>query len=139
MKSVCFDVSSLHKFHLSPVILLVQFFCYLSWYPCEISSWPLILFCQVIPTASCKLPVGTNEKPSNLYAFVSIEDTSKPDDEPKALRGQIRMCNLTKFRLVGGPLAEVQSFSYYIYIYIYKLYVEYCMDIFCFSGSSRDM
>eukprot|EP00268_Persea_americana_P020064 TRINITY_DN20334_c0_g1_i3.p1 TRINITY_DN20334_c0_g1~~TRINITY_DN20334_c0_g1_i3.p1 ORF type:complete len:812 (+),score=149.30 TRINITY_DN20334_c0_g1_i3:277-2712(+) len=63
---------------------------------------------MVIPTASCKLPVGTNEKPSNLYAFVSIEDTSKPDDEPKALRGQIRMCNLTKFRLVGGPLAETR-------------------------------
>lgn len=79
------------------------------------------MFCQVIPIAPCPQGDESNEKTSNPYAFVSIEDTSKPDDQPKALRGQIRLFNLIKLRLVGGPLAEVRSFSYIYFFYMLNI------------------
>jgi NET1-associated nuclear protein 1 (U3 small nucleolar RNA-associated protein 17) len=41
-------------------------------------------------------------------AFVSVEDTSKPADQKKALRGQVRIYDLTKGRQVGCLLAEVR-------------------------------
>lgn len=61
---------------------------------------------MVIPFVSSTIQVESNGKPSNLNAIISVEDTSIPDDETKALRGQIRICNLTKCRLFGSPLAE---------------------------------
>ncbi|XP_077244588.1 transducin/WD40 repeat-like superfamily protein isoform X2 [Tasmannia lanceolata] len=58
---------------------------------------------MVIPYLSTP-SVESNEKPSNSYAFVSIEDK-----QHKVLHGQIRMVNLTKSSVVGGPLAETQN------------------------------
>lgn len=46
------------------------------------------------------------------FAFISVEDTSKPASEAKALRGQIRTFDLTKGRKVGNLLAEVRFFSF---------------------------
>ncbi|XP_058102823.1 uncharacterized protein LOC131246570 isoform X2 [Magnolia sinica] len=62
---------------------------------------------MVIPNVS-SLPVAISNKPSNLYAFISVEDTAKPKGLDK-LRGIIRMCNLTKSCLVGGELAETTN------------------------------
>lgn len=44
------------------------------------------------------------------FAFISVEDTSKPASEAKALRGQMRIYDLTKGRKVGSLLAEVRFF-----------------------------
>ncbi|KAK1303998.1 hypothetical protein QJS10_CPB11g01412 [Acorus calamus] len=49
-----------------------------------------------------------NKKPSNLYAFISIEDKNKPSGDSKALRGQIQMYDLRRSRKVGGLLAETR-------------------------------
>ncbi|KAK1325326.1 hypothetical protein QJS10_CPA01g00831 [Acorus calamus] len=49
-----------------------------------------------------------NKKPSNLYAFISIEDKNKPFGDSKALRGQIQMYDLKRSRKVGGLLAETR-------------------------------
>ncbi|KAK1257118.1 hypothetical protein QJS04_geneDACA023666 [Acorus gramineus] len=56
-----------------------------------------------------------NKKPSNLYAFISIEDKNKPSGDSKALRGQIQMYDLKRSRKVGGLLAEVdmREFSWF--------------------------
>ncbi|KAL5977314.1 hypothetical protein ACLOJK_021660 [Asimina triloba] len=62
---------------------------------------------MVIPVASSQ-PVQSTEKPSNLYAFVSLEDTSRPKG-PKVLRGIIRMVDLTNSRLSGTLLAETKN------------------------------
>ncbi|XP_010276147.1 PREDICTED: WD repeat-containing protein 75 [Nelumbo nucifera] len=53
--------------------------------------------------------IHSNGKPSDLYAYVSVEDTSKQGDKSKVLRGQIRKCNLSESRLLGGvTLSETQ-------------------------------
>jgi hypothetical protein len=62
---------------------------------------------QVVPNI-CRRSKGA-EVPTP-FAFVSVEDTSKPANEAKALRGQIRVYDLTKGRQVSNLLAEV-SFS----------------------------
>lgn len=49
---------------------------------------------------------------STPFAFISVEDTSKPASEAKALRGQMRIYDLTKGRKVGNLLAEVRFFSF---------------------------
>ncbi|KAJ4982232.1 hypothetical protein NE237_033069 [Protea cynaroides] len=55
-------------------------------------------------------PVGENGKPVDLFAYISVEHVTKRDDEAKAFPGQIRKCNLTKSRLLGGViLAETQQ------------------------------
>jgi NET1-associated nuclear protein 1 (U3 small nucleolar RNA-associated protein 17) len=48
------------------------------------------------------------------FAFLSVEDTSKPADQKKALRGQVRIYDLAKGRQVGCLLAEVRfsAFNY---------------------------
>ncbi|WVZ91196.1 hypothetical protein U9M48_037400 [Paspalum notatum var. saurae] len=43
------------------------------------------------------------------FAFVSVEDRSKPVNDEKLLRGQIRIYDLTKGRQVGCPLAETRK------------------------------
>ncbi|XP_062204036.1 uncharacterized protein LOC133906224 [Phragmites australis] len=46
---------------------------------------------------------------STPFAFISVEDMSKPANEAKALRGQMRIYDLTKGRQVGGLLAETRK------------------------------
>lgn len=48
---------------------------------------------------------------STPVAFISVEDMSKPANEAKALRGQMRVYDLMKGRKVG-LLAEVRFFSF---------------------------
>ena len=47
------------------------------------------------------VPAEDNEKHRDLFAYVSTEDTKETQEKPKALRRQIRKCNLSKSRLVG--------------------------------------
>nr|CAD1841477.1 unnamed protein product [Ananas comosus var. bracteatus] len=61
----------------------------------------LPILSMVIPNIS-NASIGSGNKSSTLYAFVSVEDKTKPDDQHKALRGQIRIYNLTSSRRVGG-------------------------------------
>ena len=42
-----------------------------------------------------------DNKHRNLFAYVSTEDMKEIQEKPKALRRQIRKCNLSKSRLVG--------------------------------------
>jgi NET1-associated nuclear protein 1 (U3 small nucleolar RNA-associated protein 17) len=49
---------------------------------------------------------------SSPFAFISMEDTSKPASEAKPLCGQMRIYDLTKGRQVGGLLAEVRFLSF---------------------------
>lgn len=51
---------------------------------------------------------------STPFTFISVEDMSKPTSEAKALRGQMRVYDLTKGRQVGGLLAEVRFLSFII-------------------------
>lgn len=51
---------------------------------------------------------GSKAMPAHAFAFLSVENTQVQDNTPKALRGQIRKCNLNGSRLVGGILAEVR-------------------------------
>jgi hypothetical protein len=59
---------------------------------------------QVVPNI-CRVSKGA-EVPTP-FAFVSLEDTSKPANDAKALRGQLRIYDLTKGRQVGSLLSEV--------------------------------
>ncbi|KAJ1266298.1 hypothetical protein BS78_08G140500 [Paspalum vaginatum] len=43
------------------------------------------------------------------FAFVSVEDRSKPANDEKSLRGQMRIYDLTKGRQVGSLLAETRK------------------------------
>lgn len=72
---------------------------------------------QVIPSL-LRSGADVTEKPCDLYAFISVDDTSKPNDHKKALCGQIKIYNLAKSKFVGGLLAEVKSscFVYSIYL-----------------------
>ncbi|RWW86236.1 hypothetical protein BHE74_00004997, partial [Ensete ventricosum] len=69
----------------------------------------------VIPNISCT-PIGSSEKTSNHYAFISVEDLTISADENKAFRGQIQIYNLTKSRRVGGLLAEVTCADNHIHL-----------------------
>lgn len=67
----------------------------------------IIIIFQVIPSL-LREPVEMTEKPTKLFAYLSIEDTKQLENQSKAVLGQIRKCNLTKSRLIGGlTLAEV--------------------------------
>jgi NET1-associated nuclear protein 1 (U3 small nucleolar RNA-associated protein 17) len=57
------------------------------------------------------------------FAFVSVEDTSKPANETKALRGQIRVYDLTKGRQVSNLLAEVSFLAFHLLLSISGQYV----------------
>ncbi|XP_057983859.1 uncharacterized protein LOC131168447 [Malania oleifera] len=67
----------------------------------------LPIFSMVIPTLLGQPTQTQNyDKPPNLFAYLSVEDVNVQGH--KALRGQIRKCNLTESRLAGGvTLAEV--------------------------------
>ncbi|CAK7337560.1 unnamed protein product [Dovyalis caffra] len=45
----------------------------------------------------------TNENPPKIFAYMSVENTKEPEKESnRALRGQIKKCNLTDSRMAGG-------------------------------------
>lgn len=62
---------------------------------------------QVIP-GLLSLASESDEKSPDLFAYVSIDEMKEQEKLPNTLHGQIRKCNLTESRLVGGvTLAEV--------------------------------
>ncbi|KQJ85864.1 WD repeat-containing protein 75 [Brachypodium distachyon] len=66
-----------------------------------------------LPVHSMVVPnITRTSKVTEVYtpfAFVSVEDTSKSANEAKALRGQLRIYDLTKGRQVGSLLAETRK------------------------------
>ncbi|CAA0815500.1 Transducin/WD40 repeat-like superfamily protein [Striga hermonthica] len=51
-----------------------------------------------------------DKKVPDLYAYIYTEDVKQKEEQSKSLCGQIRKCNLTKSRLIGGvTLAETRS------------------------------
>ncbi|KAF3452775.1 hypothetical protein FNV43_RR03208 [Rhamnella rubrinervis] len=66
------------------------------------------IYSMVIPSILGQ-PANDDEKPSQVFAYMSVEETKVQENKPKALRGQIRKCNLTDSRLAGGLiLGETQ-------------------------------
>lgn len=63
------------------------------------------VFSMVIPSLLGQ-PALSNEKPTDLFAYLSIEDTKEQDSVSKPMRGQIRKCNLTASRLIGGLILK---------------------------------
>lgn len=47
----------------------------------------------------------------NTFAYVTVQDKKAPDNRPKALRGQIRKCNLTNSRMVGKLILKEVKFG----------------------------
>lgn len=77
---------------------------------------------QVIPSILGQ-PANGNENPSQVFAYVSVEDTKVQENKPKALRGQIRKCNLTESRLAGGLiLGEVLTFVTLCYDFFFPVH-----------------
>ncbi|XWS28111.1 hypothetical protein CRYUN_Cryun25bG0037300 [Craigia yunnanensis] len=70
------------------------------------------IFSMVIPYF-LDVPTEDNEKHQDLFAYVSTEDTKETQEKRKALRRQIRKCNLSKSHLVGRLiLGEVPDLGY---------------------------
>ncbi|GAB4850671.1 hypothetical protein Ancab_029982 [Ancistrocladus abbreviatus] len=64
------------------------------------------IFSMVVPSLLSRQDEGDG-KPADVFAYMSIEGVSGHKNKPKSLLGQIRKCNLTESRLVGGVnLAE---------------------------------
>lgn len=86
----------------------------------NVHAYVLILCAQVIPNI-CRTSKGAEV--STPFAFISVEDTSKPVNEAKALRGQMKIYDLTKGRKVGYLLAEVRFFSFFfLKLKVFQLY-----------------
>ncbi|GMI92889.1 hypothetical protein like AT2G18900 [Hibiscus trionum] len=58
------------------------------------------IFNMVIPSF-LNIPAEDNGRHQDLFAYVFTEDTKETQEKTKALRRQIRKCNLSKSRLVG--------------------------------------
>uniref|UniRef100_A0A2P2KGZ9 Uncharacterized protein MANES_06G023100 n=1 Tax=Rhizophora mucronata TaxID=61149 RepID=A0A2P2KGZ9_RHIMU len=72
--------------------------------------------CIKFPIYSMVIPsflgqsINTDEKSHKLFSYVSTEEIKDPESQSKVLRGQLRKCNLTDCRLVGGvTLAETHQ------------------------------
>ncbi|XP_023900086.1 uncharacterized protein LOC112011971 [Quercus suber] len=63
------------------------------------------IFSMVIPSIVGQ-PAESNEKPTDVFAYLSIEDKKVQENRPKAMHGQIRKCNLTASRMVGGLILK---------------------------------
>lgn len=64
---------------------------------------------QVIPRL-LRQQTQNEEKASNLYAYISVEDITGISNPRKVLRGQVLRCNLTKSLLISAvKFAEVRS------------------------------
>ncbi|GMN52043.1 hypothetical protein TIFTF001_021191 [Ficus carica] len=64
---------------------------------------------MVIPSILDKA-AKSEEKKSNVFAYISVEEVDLKENRAKFLLGQIRKCNLTESRLAGGViLGKTQS------------------------------
>ncbi|KAF6134212.1 hypothetical protein GIB67_010011 [Kingdonia uniflora] len=67
----------------------------------------LPVFSMIIPNV-LGIAVEGKKKQPNLFAFISVKDTTRPDVLNKALHGKILKCNLTKSSQAGGVLSETR-------------------------------
>ncbi|XP_034215526.1 uncharacterized protein LOC117627502 isoform X3 [Prunus dulcis] len=69
------------------------------------------IFSMVIPSFLGQPEKGMQESalPVHVFAYLSVENTQVQANAPKALRGQIRKCDLTESRLGGGVFAETRE------------------------------
>ncbi len=51
-------------------------------------------------------PAESNEKPTDVFAYMSVEDKKVQENRPKAMHGQIRKCNLTASNMIGGLIMK---------------------------------
>ncbi|KAI9392980.1 hypothetical protein POPTR_006G166500v4 [Populus trichocarpa] len=70
----------------------------------------LPIISMVIPSLLSQT-AETNDKSPKTFAYLSVENTKEPEKESgKALRGQIKKCNLTNSRMAGGmTLSETKQ------------------------------
>ncbi|GAB2281468.1 hypothetical protein Dimus_016056 [Dionaea muscipula] len=68
----------------------------------------LPIFSMVIPSFLAK-PKESGGKPADVFAYVTVEGASRQENKVELLRGQIRKCNLTESRLVGGLILAETS------------------------------
>jgi NET1-associated nuclear protein 1 (U3 small nucleolar RNA-associated protein 17) len=70
----------------------------------------------VIPSLLCQT-TENNEKSLKSFAYLSVENTKEAEKEStKVLRGQIKKCNLTDFRMAGGvTLTKVKKKNSIVY------------------------
>lgn len=81
-------------------------------------------------------PAESNEKPTDVFAYLSIEDKKVQENRPKAMHGQIRKCNLTASRMVGGLiLKEVQFVGAIITPPPTPCAISYCFFFFLILSS----
>lgn len=72
----------------------------------------LPIFSMVIPLLLSQKN-ESSEKASDVFAYISVENIRAQETQPKALRGQVRKCNLTKSSLAGGvTLKETKKPEY---------------------------
>ncbi|GER33887.1 peptidyl-prolyl cis-trans isomerase-like 4 [Striga asiatica] len=70
---------------------------------------------ELMRTIDIRLPIHSmvaerDKKVPDLYAYIYAEDVKQKEEQSKSLCGQIRKCNLTKSRLIGGvTLAETRN------------------------------
>lgn len=77
--------------------------------------------------------------PVHVFAYLSVENTQVQANAPKALRGQIRKCDLTESRLGGSVFAEVQEFTtnylllgfFYCVYELVDSYLLSCIVLYC--------
>ncbi|XP_021714730.1 WD repeat-containing protein 75-like [Chenopodium quinoa] len=65
----------------------------------------LPVFSMVIPKFPSKQE-DEGGKPTDLFAYISVEDVSNPGDKTNRLLGQIRKCNLTKSKLIPAVILK---------------------------------
>ncbi|KAB1204246.1 WD repeat-containing protein 75 [Morella rubra] len=63
------------------------------------------IFSMVIPSLFVQ-PAERDEKSTDLLAYLSVEDIKEQENKPNAMHGQIRKCNLTASRLIGGLILK---------------------------------
>lgn len=63
------------------------------------------IFSMVIPSIRGQ-PAESNEKPTDVFAYMSVEDKKVQENRPKAMHGQIRKCNLTASNMIGGLIMK---------------------------------
>ncbi|KAG6770070.1 hypothetical protein POTOM_025737 [Populus tomentosa] len=76
----------------------------------KIINVDLPIISMVIPSLLSQT-AETNDKSPKTFAYLSVENTKEPEKESgKALRGQIKKCNLTNSRMAGGmTLSEMKQ------------------------------
>ncbi|XP_010681099.2 uncharacterized protein LOC104896097 [Beta vulgaris subsp. vulgaris] len=93
-------------------------FCWTSSLDGTIRYWDFVVP-ELIKTVDIRLPVFSmvipnflskqdeeGSKPTDVFAYISVEDVNHPSDKSKRLSGKIRKCNLTTSKLAAGVILK---------------------------------